>query len=257
MGPAWLVPPEHSVVRTLWVVTSFAGVIRAVDVSRGAWSLTARLTHVLSVVDTRRLVRASPSVAASARAVAATVAWEGLAWGSYLGMKRIGDPTSASGWGARWAFALAFAYTLTEGAYLVLALAYAALGFRTPTLHRSPAASRSVQEFWGERWNRTVSAWLGDTFFRPLARKRRPLVGAVLAFAVSAVFHAYIGWVGAGPWMGALCLVFFLLQGALLVVERYIGVRQWPAWAGHAWAVFWMVGLSPLFTEPMARVVLR
>jgi hypothetical protein len=118
-----------------------------------------------------------------------------------------------------------------------------------------------VQELWGQRWARPVSRWLGEHVFRPLARRRRPGLGALLAFAGSAAFHAYGAWVGLGlveglP-MAACVLAYFLVQAVIIAMERWLGVRRWPPWAGHAWTVGWMVVTAPLFVEPAAQVVLR
>jgi D-alanyl-lipoteichoic acid acyltransferase DltB (MBOAT superfamily) len=107
-----------------------------------------------------------------------------------------------------------------------------------------------VQEFWGERWNRTVSLWLAETFFRPLARRRHPVLGGAAAFLASAVLHAYIAWVAVSWAMALVMLAYFLAQAVVIGLERVLGVRSWSAAAGHAWAIAWLVGLSPLFLEP-------
>lgn len=251
MAPAMLTPRDHAVFRALWVVIAFAGFARSVDLTRGTWSLGARLVHVLSVVDERRLVRARPlfDVAALAQATL----WELLAFVLYLGIGLASRFEGPLYWFVRWLFALAIVYTLSAGAYRLLFFAYRAIGFITPPLHVAPAASRSVQEFWGERWNRTIGLWLGETFFRPLARRRRPVLGVLAAFAASALVHAYIAWVAVSWAMAIATLVFFLSQAVVIALERVLRVRDWSRPAGHAWAIAWMAGLSPLFTEPMLQ----
>src|SRR5664279_2002316 len=108
--------------------------------------------------------------------------------------------------------------------YRGMFLGYSALGFDTPPLHIAPVRSRSVQELWGERWARPISDWLSETFFRPWARRRRPLLGIVLAFSVSAAFHAYAVWVGfgfsAGAAMAALTFGYFVAQAFVMALER-------------------------------------
>jgi len=251
MVPAWLVPAEHTVIRPLWVIVAFVGLLRVVELTRGTWPVESRLVHVLSVVDHRRLVRAPPML--DARGLGAAVAWEVTGWLAFRGLLAMGHPARPADWLVRWLLALVVVYNLSAGAYRVLEAAYRAIGFVPPPLHVTPAAARSVQEFWGERWNRTVSLWLGETFFWPLARRRRPLLGAVSAFVVSAVLHAYIAWIAVGWGFGAVTFGYFVAQALVILLERALGVRSWPRWAGHAWAIAWMAGLSPLFTEPMAR----
>jgi hypothetical protein len=253
--PAWLVPPGHTLVRPIWVLFSFVGVMRSTDLGRMDRPIAGRLIHVVSVVDTRRLRRAPPAV--DGLALRGAAAWEAAALAGWYGVSALGPPASAAAWVARWAFALLFVYAFSAGAYLLLAAAYRAFGFVTPALHVAPLASRSVQEFWGERWNLTVSRWLGETFFRPLARRRRPIRGALLAFLASALLHAYIAWIAVGVRMGLWSLAFFLAQGGIILLERRLVVRRWAPWAGHAWTVAWMTLLSPLFTEPMVRAMGR
>jgi hypothetical protein len=251
MAPAVLTPRDHAVIRAVWVVIAFAGFARSVDLARGTWSLQARLVHVISVVDERRLVRARP-VFDGAALLQATL-WELLALVLYQGVGLASRFHGPLYWLVRWFFALAVVYTLSAGAYRLLFLAYRAIGFITPPLHIAPAASRSVQEFWGERWNRTIGLWLAETFFRPLARRRHPVMGVLAAFAASALVHAYIAWVAVSWEMAIATLVFFLSQAVVIAVERLLRVREWSKVAGHAWAIAWMAGLSPLFTEPMLQ----
>jgi len=84
-----------------------------------------------------------------------------------------------------------------------------------------------VQEFWGRRWNLTVSAWLAETFFRPLARRGKPLLGVFVAFFVSAMLHAYICEAAMGLGMAAMMLAYFGVQGAIVGIELLLGVARW------------------------------
>jgi Membrane bound O-acyl transferase family len=247
----WFLPSEHGILRCLCVLLAFSGVMRVVDLRRGTWSLRDRVIHLCSLVDTRKLTPAPPSF--DVAAAGGVVAWEALAVATYYGFVAVGRPVHATDWLARWLFGLAFVYTLSAGAYPLLYLGYRAAGFITPPLHIAPAGARSVQEFWGERWNRTVGAWLSETFFLPLARKRRPALGALAAFTASALLHAYLALVGVGWVMALWMLGFFLAQAVVILFERLLRVRAWGPWAGHVWTVAWMTGLSPMFTEPMVR----
>jgi hypothetical protein len=250
MAPAWSL--EHPILRGVAAIVAFTWTMRLVDLlGDHAWPPWRRVLHVLSVVDSRRLIRTSPRL--EIFGLVQALAWLALAGACVWAL--LGDPVRP----IRWAAGLVLVYAAVSALYLVLFVAYRALGFVTPPLHLTPILSRSIQEFWGARWARPISDWLGDTFFRPYARRRRPLTGVVLAFTVSAAFHAYAVWVALGvvdglPMAGVMWM-YFLIQGALMAIERVAGVRRWPRWAGHAWTVVWMVVVSPMFVEPILRVL--
>jgi hypothetical protein len=253
MTPVWLIPREHTTFRALAVLVAFAGLMRNVDLTRGRWTLGARLVHASSIVDTRKVVRGAPSFDRTSwrRATLGLL----LGYLTYLTLLYESPPLDARGWLARWLLGLVLIYAVSDGAYAWLEAMYRAIGLVTPPLHRSPIASRSVQEFWGERWNRIVGAWLAETLFRPLARRRRPVLGSWLAFTFSALLHAYVTWAALGPAMAFVMLGFFLVQAVILLLERLLNVRTWPRWAGQVWTIGWLACLSPMFTEPMARVL--
>jgi len=253
MAP-WLAPPDHLLVRALLALSAFACVMRAFDLRAGAWTVARRLAHAVSIVDTRKLLPTAPSLEIAA--LVRLVGWVGAAALAYVMAACAGPRTTGTvHWMVRWGAGLAFVYAFSEAAYRLLYVSYRLAGFRPPPLHRHPAASRSVQEFWGRRWNLTVSSWLGETFFRPLARRRHPTAGVLLAFSVSALVHAYICDAALGIRMAAVMLAYFVAQGLVVAVERALGVVRWAPLAGRVWTVAWMVGLSPMFTEALLTVV--
>jgi hypothetical protein len=255
--PPWFLPENEPLVRGVSALIAVIGAMRVLDLRRGAWRVRERLTHVISVVDTRRLVRV-PS-RADARAVATGLVWLGLALVGYSFLRARPPAAPVAFWAARWGCALVVVYAGVSAGYSFAHTGYALLGFETGALHISPALARSVQELWGERWARPISIWLLETFFRPCARRRRPQTGAVLAFAVSAAFHAYAIWVALGLVRGLTMtgsmLAYFLVQALVIALERSVGVKRWPPWAGHAWTVSWMLATAPLFLEPSVRVL--
>jgi hypothetical protein len=257
MLPPWLLPSELPWARGGAALVAFAGTMRVVDLARGRWPLAERLRHVVSVVDSRRLVRARPRF--DGAAFARALAWGALALAAAWLLRTSRDQEGAARWLWRWGAGLGLVYAAIECLYRVIVCAYGAMGLRTPPLHESPVLARSVQELWGERWARPISLWLGDTFFKPWARRRRPLLGVLLAFAVSAAFHAYAVWVALGVTVGltmaAWMFAYFALQGLVMAIERVAGVRRWAPVAAHVWTVAWMVLLSPVFVEPAVRVL--
>src|SRR5262249_23617594 len=123
-----------------------------------------------------------------------------------------------------------------------------------PVLHDDPILSRSVQEFWGERWNRIVSAWLAANCLWPLARRRRPLLGLAAAFAASALLHAYLTWAALALPSAMEMGVFFLIQAVIVLFERRVGVPRWPGAAARAWTVATLLLTSPLFVGPFLEL---
>lgn len=255
--PAWLIPADQPLVRGVSALIAFVGNMRLLDLRRGDWTLRRRLAHVVSVVDTRRLVRAPSRL--DARSLSVGLFWLAVAGAAVGLLVATREPPGAPFWLHRWVCALAIVYAGVSAGYALTRAGYATLGFATGPLHSAPLMSRTVQELWGERWARPVSAWLLDTCVRPFARRRRPILGYLLAFAISAVFHAYAVWVALGLVRGlamaASMLGFFAAQGAVIGIERALGVRTWRPSLGRAWTVTWMLATAPLFLEPTVRVL--
>jgi hypothetical protein len=251
--PPFLVPPEHTTFRALWAICSVGALLRNLDLRGVDWPLRKRLSHATSIVDTRRLVSTYPSL--DAVGFFRALGWGVVAIAGWLAIARVGSPLDAVDWLARWLSGLVFVYAFAAAAFGVAGVVYRLAGFAPPLLHVSPALSSSVQEFWGERWNRIVSAWFGDNIFRPLARRRHPILGAIASFAFSAILHAYIAWVAVGFAMAACMVVFFLAQAVIVLLERRLSVRAWAPFYGHVWTIAWMTLLSPLFVEGTVRAL--
>jgi hypothetical protein len=72
-------------------------------------------------------------------------------------------------------------------------------------------------------------------------------------FVASAAMHAYIVLPALDVTMAGAALAYFLVQGALALAERPLGVTRWPQAAGRAWTIGVMTATSPMFTEPFLR----
>jgi hypothetical protein len=148
----------------------------------------------------------------------------------------------------------------------------AALGFgrHVRGLLDRPELSTSLSQFWGRRWNRQVQADLDRGFFRPLARRGGWRAGTMAAFAASGVMHA-VAVLDADRWEitlvpGAGVMFFFLLHGALILVEQTLRSRAArPAVGapteprsrllGRRLATLTLFALlSPLLLDPFASV---
>jgi hypothetical protein len=243
MGCPWLVPGEHSLLRAIYGLIATVGCARVADLCRGDWSIRSRLRHVASLADSRTLVRA-PRRIDEAR-LGAGLGWLVLALAAGGFLYAQAQTLTVAYWALRWVAGAIGVYAAIEAGYALAHVGYSAVGLESPPLHVAPILSRSVQELWGQRWARPVSRWLGE----------------FVAFGGSAAFHAYGAWVGLGlvegiP-MAACVLAYFLVQAAVIGMERWLGVRKWEPWAGHVWTVGWMVVTAPLFVEPAAEVILR
>jgi len=126
-----------------------------------------------------------------------------------------------------------------------------------------PWLSGSLSEFWARRWNRLVQSNLDRGFFRPWGRRRSPVVGTMNAFLASGAMHV-IAVFDAGPptltlLPSAIVMSFFLINGALVLAERPLGLHPPP---GRPPALIWarlrtvavMALLSPMLLSPFANV---
>jgi D-alanyl-lipoteichoic acid acyltransferase DltB (MBOAT superfamily) len=139
-------------------------------------------------------------------------------------------------------------YALPETLAAIYRFVFGLAGFELPELHRAPIASASLGEFWGQRWNRTIGAWLRRHCFLPFARRRRPGVGIAVAFVASTALHAWLAGVAVGWVGGAIMGAYFVVQGALVWLESR--VRPGPI-ASRAWALLGAGVPAPLFVEPI------
>lgn len=128
-------------------------------------------------------------------------------------------------------------------------------GVQLQAVQRVPLAARTLGEFWGERWNRPVGDWLNQTGFRPLARRGYALAGILAAFVLSALVHAYLVGTACGVGHGTMMGTFFVVHGILVLLERPLAVRRWPAVAAHTWTVAMLTMTSPLFIYPLLHCV--
>jgi alginate O-acetyltransferase complex protein AlgI len=116
-------------------------------------------------------------------------------------------------------------------------------GVAVERLFVNPAASRTLGEFWGRRWNLAFSAVARERVYRPLARRWGAEAGLAGTFLFSGLLHEALISVPAGAGFGA-PTAYFLLHGLLLGIER----RGGPA--GRVWTLFWVLAPLPLLFHP-------
>lgn len=55
--------------------------------------------------------------------------------------------------------------------------------------------------------------------------------------------------------MAVSMLAFFLLQGQLVLFELVLRISQWTPMLACAWTIIALLGPSPLFVEPILRII--
>jgi hypothetical protein len=247
--PLPLAGDGHPAARFVAALGAGWGLARLLDLylDRRERPAAVRVWQMFSILDTRAFVRARPLF--DPRLAFACLAFGGGAALAFALAHR--EPPDASpAWTARWAFGLVGVYCVADAAGAFVRFFYRAIGLDSPRIHRTPIASRSLAEFWGDRWNRVVGTWLRGRLFVPFARRGRVGLGVAAAFGVSAALHAYLVLVSAGARPAAIMGAFFVAQGVLLLVERAMRVAKWPRAAAHAWFLATMIATTPLFVMP-------
>ena len=221
---------------------------------RRHYPLGRRLWHVFGLIDTRKTshIRAACDHQAWAKSLAYTIA----ALVSLLTIRLTSVHLTDSGlWIVRWTCGALFFYCLAEAVEGFVRGFYRLMGIRFPKQHRTPILSRTLQEFWGFRWNRAVGTWLHHHCFLPWAHQNKPTVGLICAFTVSALFHAYFTWVAVGLPLALSMGSFFLFQGTVMLCERKLHVTHWAPLPTRLWTISLILVPSPLFVEPILRML--
>jgi len=254
LGVPFYLPVHPAWVRFVFALTAAMGVLRCVDLWRDKTPrpLFFRIQHIVTPFDTRRITR-GPSGPPAGQTFT-VIAFAILSVPAFY-LVRVVAPAHAgtSGLLLRWASGLLFAYALSDVVYGGLRTALMAAGFDVYDFHRMPVLSRTVKEFWGERWNRTVSAWFAEHLLRPLARRGHAKLGVLASFLASATLHSYLVLVAIGGPMTLVMFGYFVVQGAIVLLELRVRAARWTPTLGHAWTVTLMVVTSPMFVEPLLR----
>jgi Membrane bound O-acyl transferase family len=251
LGVPLLLPMDVPWVRALSSLTAIMTLLRTIDLVRENKPRSAlfRIVHVALPMDTRRFTSVRPSF--SLREFAAILAFTAVAVPSLLVVIYVAPQhTGASRFLIRWGIGLIFVYTLSDAAYRFATLLFLALGYEAYALHPAPILAVTVKEFWGERWNRTVSAWFFEHILRPFARARMPRVGVFMSFVASGVLHGYLVATVASFAMVGVMFLYFVAQGVLVLLEMRFHATTWHRTVARGWTLGLMICGSPLFVEP-------
>ena len=226
--------------------------IRLVDLAGDSRPITAarRLMHATMLVEMRRTPRVPRVLHVSS--LVRLLGLGALTVAAFTVIARVPDTGLASRVVRYFAAAVA-SYTAFDGVCAFVMLQWRALGFQLPSMHHDPIMSRSVGEFWGERWNRMVGSWLRAHCFMPLARRRRARLGLVAAFLASTLLHVYLAWAVLDGRAAMMWAIFFGMQIPIVFAERALRVTRWPRLAGRVWTIGILGAASPFFVEPVLR----
>ena len=161
----------------------------------------------------------------------------------------------ATGWLGMASLILAVHY----GLFHLLALALRAVGFQVKPIMGNPICVTSLGQFWGGTWNRAFTDAVHPLIVRPLARRVGINTALILAFLVSGLAHELVISVPAHAGYGG-PLLYFLIQGVALIVERHLRGTQWQVTTGNAgrlYAATIVLAPAPILFHPpfLERVI--
>lgn len=128
-------------------------------------------------------------------------------------------------------------------------------GFPVRRLFDDPLASRSLTEFWSQRWN-LAFVEMDRLLFVPLLRQLGPMGSLIGVFVVSGLLHELaIGFPAGAGWGLPSC--YFLLHGVLVTLERHLlRPQRWPGVLARMWTWSWLlVPLPLLFHTPFRQAL--
>lgn len=244
--------PSEPAARALAGLGAMLGVMRLLEAHRLRVSLPIprALAWVLPV-DLALLRSAPPRVPTDALGSAglhAVVLAAGLALVTVRAPFGAGAPIVA------WLGGTLALYGAVDVASSTLRAFLAAFGVESAPMQRHPVLSTSVSEFWGERWNRAVGAWLWRNCVVPATRRGGRLAGLAAAFGWSALLHFYSVLAGVGFAPALRMAAFFVLEGLAVLLETRLSVRSWPRPLARLWTFALVLGPSWLFVEPVLRI---
>jgi hypothetical protein len=212
-----------------------------------------RLYFLMSWFGSRELKRRPRSFHAAAllQSVAGTLAFAAMV----AAVQAI--PASGLWFGPRWLagglMIIAFGETATGFHNFLTAL----LGLTVAGLFKSPVLSRSIGEFWTERWNPGASVFFRRACYEPLARHGR-VRALFAAFIVSGIWHLLLAYAVLGRWgMSVVWGAFFFVQPLLILLERRIYVRRWRPAPARVWTLSALAVTCPLIVEPTLQIIAR
>jgi hypothetical protein len=146
-----------------------------------------------------------------------------------------------------WIGLLGLIFLLHFGSFHLIALFWQSVGIDAEPIMSNPAASKSLSEFWGERWNLGFRQLAHDFIFSPLHKRIGPGAAGLLVFVVSGLIHDLVISLPARGGYG-LPTGYFIVQGLGVMFERSSAGRKLGIRAGlRGWAFALVVTAAPAF----------
>lgn len=136
------------------------------------------------------------------------------------------------------------------GLFNLIAGCWRGLGFGAYELFRSPVRSRSLEEFWGRRWNLAFTEMTAWSVFRPLKRRLGIRIAGCAAFLVSGALHEVAITLPVGVCYGLPTLYFVLQWVGIMVEQRWFAKDSAPNGPRRGWAMLCVVLPLPLVFPP-------
>ncbi|HRY31820.1 MAG TPA: MBOAT family O-acyltransferase [Bacteroidales bacterium] len=164
--------------------------------------------------------------------------------------------------GLAWVGALAYTFQIyfDFAGYSDMAIGLAAMtGFRFPENFNNPYTARSITEFW-RRWHITLSSWLRDYIFLPLAYRlsdkwRRKRYAGLKTEMWIYIIATAVTMLLCGFWHGAAWtfILWGAYQGLVMIIERLFLLKFYKKTSSYlAWAVTFIITVNGwvLFRSP-------
>lgn len=122
-------------------------------------------------------------------------------------------------------------------------------GVDTRTLFKSPYLSKSLNEFWGKRWNLAFSEMTALAIYRPLKTRFGAITATLSAFIFSGFLHEIAISFPVNTNYG-LPMLYFVIHGIVMLLEKYINKSQTNFLNSNIlsriWVMFWLIVPMPL-----------
>jgi hypothetical protein len=143
---------------------------------------------------------------------------------------------------------IGFSLILHFGMLNLMAAFWRWLGVDARELFRAPYKSKSLQEFWGKRWNIAFSEMTALIAYRPLKQKLGPDKAMIVSFLLSGILHEIAISLPVNAGYG-LPLLYFSIHGFVMYFERTSAlVKKIIAHRllSHVWVMGWLVVPMPI-----------
>jgi hypothetical protein len=252
-----LIAPPHPLLRVVLAQLILIAFLKAAQIASApdTFPPARRVWHYFALFHVDRARTPPPRFPLSLFAV--LLGWALLCVLSVVGLLQVRHG-AAAGWTGvflRMFCALALFHGLMDFVCQLHRFFYALAGLDVPHNQRRPILSRTVREFWGVRWNRLVSEWLGRYVFQPFNRRGWPKFGLLATFFASAAIHFWLIVVPLDLKAALSMASYFVLHGAIAIAELRLRPRAWPVAVARAWTLFAVIGPSPLLVEPFLKII--